>query len=292
MGRGGGSGFVRVLILGVMAIAPASAAEPELAWQLDGLKQPESAVFDAKREVLYVSNVDGGPMDQDGKGQIAKVSPDGALIDAEWVTGLDAPKGMALHGDTLYVSDIDRLVAIDVEAGEVAKSHQAADAQFLNDVTVDAEGRVYVSDMMDNTIYRLAGDDFEAWLRDEALEQPNGLLAEEDRIVVGAWGVMTDGFATKTPGHLKSVDLQTKVVTSLGEGTPIGNLDGVEPDGRGSYLVTDWMAGRLLRIDPAGGVEELLDLEQGSADLEYIAERQLAIVPMMNNDKLVAYRIE
>jgi sugar lactone lactonase YvrE len=280
------------MVLGAMIWASALAAEPELVWELEGFKQPESAVFDAEREVLYVSNIDGGPMDKDGKGQIAKVAPDGSLVEAEWVTGLDAPKGMALDGGTLYVSDIDRLVAIDVEAGEVAERHQAPDAQFLNDVTADAEGRIYVSDMMDNTIWRLADGSFEVWLKDEALEQPNGLLAEEDRIVVGAWGVMTDGFATKTPGHLKAVDLETKEVSSLGEGEPVGNLDGVEPDGQGNYLVTDWTAGALLRIDPAGGAEQLLDLDQGSADLEYIADQQLAIVPMMNDDKLVAYRIE
>lgn len=280
-------GFATISMTGA-----ALAAEPQLAWETEGLQAPESAVYDAQRDVIYVSNVDGGPMDKDGKGGVAKVSPDGELVDAAWVTGLNAPKGLALHEGTLYVADIDRLLAIDVENGDLANEFEAAEAQFLNDVTAGQDGRIYVSDMMENAIYRLDGDTFEVWLQDEALEQPNGLLAEEDRIVVGAWGVMTDGFATKTPGHLKAVDLETKEITSLGGGEPVGNLDGVEPDGQGSYLVTDWMSGALYRIDPQQGAEQLLDLAQGSADLEYIEDQQLAVIPMMSDNKLSAYKVE
>jgi hypothetical protein len=60
--------------------------------------------------------------------------------------------------------------------------------------------------------------------------------------VVGSWGEMTDRFETEVPGHLKVVDFETMEVQSLGDGTPVGNLDRVEPDGPGNYLVSDWMA--------------------------------------------------
>jgi sugar lactone lactonase YvrE len=192
----------------------------------------------------------------------------------------------------LYVADIDRLIAIDVEEGAIAETYEAQGAQFLNDVTADDQGRVYVSDMMANAIWRLDGDQFELWVEDEALEQPNGLLAEDDRIVVGSWGVMTDGFATQIPGHLKTVDLESGEVASLGDGTPVGNLDGVEPDGDGGYLVTDWMAGALLRIDPEGKFEQLLDLNQGSANHTWLEDQRLVVIPMMSDGQLLAYRIE
>lgn len=280
--------------LGAAAAAPGAtlAADAEPVWYTEGLNAPESALYDGARDVLYVSNVNGGPMDKNGEGHIARLTADGTVTELAWVTGLNAPKGLALDGGTLYVADIDQLVAIDVDEGAIIERHDGADAQFLNDVTVDGEGRVYVSDMMTNAIYRLADGAFEVWLQDDALEQPNGLHAESDRLVVGAWGVMTDGFATKTPGHLKAVDLATKAVASIGAGEPIGNLDGVEPDGEGNYLATDWMAGTLYRIDEAGGAEQLLDLDQGSADLEYRQEENLAIIPMMNDGGLAAYRIE
>lgn len=290
------NGITKGSLAGVLAGAllplPALAAEPELVWETSGFSAPESALYDQERDVLYVSNVAGNPTDKDGQGFISRVSPDGEITEAEWVGGLDAPKGLALSGDTLYVADIDQLLAIDVESGEVRARHQGQGAQFLNDVTADDGGRVYVSDMMANAIWRLDGDTFEIWLEDEALASPNGLLAEEDRIVVGSWGVMTDGFATKEPGHLQAVDLETQEISSIGDGTPVGNLDGVEAIGDGSYLVTDWMAGALLRIDASGEVEQLLDLNQGSADLGWRADERLAIVPMMNDDTLVAYRIE
>lgn len=275
-----------------LAAGSGSAAEPTLTWQTEGLQQPESVVFDAEREVFYVSNVAGEPMDRNGEGHISRVGPEGELLEAAWVSGLDAPKGLALHDDVLYVADIDRLIAIDVEEGAIAETYEAQGAQFLNDVTADDQGRVYVSDMMANAIWRLDGDQFELWVEDEALEQPNGLLAEDDRIVVGSWGVMTDGFATQTPGHLKTVDLESGEVASLGDGTPVGNLDGVEPDGEGGYLVTDWMAGALLRIDPEGKFEQLLDLNQGSADHTWLEDQRLAVIPMMSDGQLLAYRIE
>jgi sugar lactone lactonase YvrE len=214
------------------------------------------------------------------------------VVEAQWVTGLNAPKGMMLHGERLYVSDVNRLVAIQVKTGRIVASYLAPNAIFLNDVTVDGAGRIYVSDMVDDAIYRLDGNDFELWLKSPALENPNGLKVESDELRVAAWGVMTDGFATKVPGHLKSVSIQTKTITSLGNGTPVGNLDGLEPDGRGNYLVTDWMAGGLYRIAPTGEAELLLDLNQGNADLLVLDGGRLAIIPMMMDGTLRAYKIE
>ncbi len=133
----------------------AHAADPELVWTVEGLEKPESVFYDAKRDVIYVSNVSGGMMDKNGSGFIAMISPDGKMVTRQWVTGLDAPKGMTMHGDTLYVSDIDRLVAIDVESGEIAGDWSAENAQFLNDLAVDGEGRIYVSDLLTNTIHIL-----------------------------------------------------------------------------------------------------------------------------------------
>jgi sugar lactone lactonase YvrE len=199
---------------------------------------------------------------------------------------------MDIHESTLYVADIDRIVAIDVESGEITGTHPAEGAQFLNDVTADEQGRVFVSDMMGNRIYVLEDGEVQVWIESEDLESPNGLYAEGDRIVVGAWGVMTDGFETEVPGHLKVVDFETQEVQSLGDGTPVGNLDGVEPDGEGNYLVTDWMAGKLYRITPEGEAEELLDLGQGAADHEYIEEQRLVVIPMMNDGVVVAYELE
>jgi sugar lactone lactonase YvrE len=290
--------MIRISLVAVLGIAAwiaagqAAVAQGEPVWEATGLMGPESAVYNATSNILYVSNVNGGPMDRDGNGFISKLSLDGQVVEAQWVTGLNAPKGMVLHGERLYVSDLNRLVAIQVKTGRIVASYLAPNAIFLNDVTVDGAGRIYVSDMVDDAIYRLDGNVFELWLKSPALENPNGLKVEGDELRVAAWGVMTDGFATKVPGHLKSVSIQSKAITSLGNGTPVGNLDGLEPDGRGNYLVTDWMAGGLYRIAPTGEAELLLDLNQGSADLLVLDGGRLAIIPMMMDGTVRAYKIE
>jgi sugar lactone lactonase YvrE len=278
--------------LAAVVVAGAALAQPKQVWEASGFDQPESAVYDSERDVLYVSNVHGDPGEKTRDGYVSKLSLDGEVVEAQWVTGLDAPLGMDIHESTLYVADIDRIVAIDVESGEITGTYPAEGAQFLNDVTADEQGRVFVSDMMGNRIYVLEDGEVQVWVESEDLESPNGLYAEGDRIVVGAWGVMTDGFETEVPGHLKVVDFETQEVQSLGDGTPVGNLDGVEPDGEGNYLVTDWMAGKLYRITPEGAAEELVDLGQGAADHEYIEEQRLVVIPMMNDGVVVAYELE
>lgn len=262
-------------------------------WALKGLSAPESVEIDTARGELYVSNVSGEPNGKDGKGFVSRVSTGGEMIEAEWVTGLDAPKGLALDGSTLYVTDIDRLIAIDVAAGVVSDSWQGEGAQFLNDTAVDGKGRVFVSDMATNAIYVLDGGSFSVWLQDEALQHPNGLKVDDGRLIVAAWGKdMQPDFSTKVAGHLIAVDLETKAISAIGSGEPVGNLDGLEPDGAGNWLATDWIGGGLLRIRPDGSFEQLLDLNQGSADIEYLEGEGVAVVPMMMDNRLVAYKIE
>ncbi len=285
--------FVGTLSFAVWSLAVSAAnADAEQVWEATGFMGPESAVHDAGRDLLYISNVNGGPVEKDGNGFISKLGLDGQMLEAQWVTGLDAPKGMALHGDKLYVSDIDKLIEIDVTSGAIVGTYPAADSKFLNDVAADQDGQIYVSDMQDDAIYQLKDGSFGLWLKDEALEAPNGLLVEGDQLLIAAWGKMTDGFSTETPGHLKTISLDSKSIKSLGSGTPVGNLDGLEADGKGSYLVTDWMVGGLYHIGTSGKSDLLLDLGQGSADLEFIADKGLAIIPMMNDGKVTAFQIE
>jgi sugar lactone lactonase YvrE len=276
----------------LLAVAPAGAAGLTQVWEATGLKQPESAVYDPAKDTFYISNVNGEPDGKDGNGFISRLSPDGKVAELEWARGLDAPKGMALVGDTLYVADLDTLVAISTADGSVRQRHAAPGAKLLNDVTADRQGRVYVSDTLTNSIWALEGGQFSAWLQDAALENPNGLLAEDGRLLVGSWGRMTDGFQTKVPGHMKVVDVATRKVSDMGDPTPVGNLDGVEPDGRGGYTVTDWLNGAIFHVSADGKATRLLDLNQGSADHEFVEKDRLVVLPMMMDGKVTAYRLD
>jgi outer membrane protein assembly factor BamB len=167
---------------GLLVAGGAQAAELAKVWQAEGLDGPESAVLESSEGVLYVSNVNGDAAAADGNGYISKLSLKGEILDKEWVTVLDAPKGLALHDGKLYVSDIDKLVVIDTATGEIVASHEAPGATFLNDVGAHDDGRVFVSDMMQNQIWKLEGDQFELWIEDETLGNPNGVLAENNRL--------------------------------------------------------------------------------------------------------------
>ena len=275
------------LMLGTAAFA----AEPTKLWELDGFKNPESALPDPKAGIIYVSNVNGAPPDKDGNGFISKVSVDGKIIKSDWVTGLDAPKGLVLSGTKLFVSDIDKLVEIDTATGKILAKYEAPGAKFLNDTAVDKDGNIYVSDMVTSVIWRLSGGKFESWLESPALINPNGLYVEGETLIVAAWGVMTDGFATKVPGHMLQVSLKDKSVKDLGNGTPVGNLDGLEPLDADSFLVSDWMAGKLYKIARSGEATLLLTLSPGSADLGYDPATKTVFMPLMKDDKVAAFKL-
>jgi hypothetical protein len=136
-------------------------AQPSLQklWETDTVVAvPESVLPDAGNHVLYVSLIDGGPWDVDGKGGVGRLSPDGQHYNGAWITGLNAPKGMGRFGHRLYVADISEVVVIDIPKGVIEKKIPIAGATGLNDITVDEKGIVYVSDSKSGKIYRIAGD--------------------------------------------------------------------------------------------------------------------------------------
>ncbi|MEE9333593.1 MAG: hypothetical protein V3U65_05830 [Granulosicoccaceae bacterium] len=278
------------IMLAAVALMLSSLAYPATQlWSTDGFMNPESALYDSVRHIVYVSNVNGGPTDKDNAGHISKIGMDGTMVEAEWVTGLNAPKGLVQHDNTLYVSDIDQLVAINVDTGEISGKWDAEGAVFLNDLAVDVSGRIYVSDMLTNRIYLLDGDTFSLWLEDKALQHPNGLQIDGNSLFIAPWGKdLQDDFSTTVLGHLIAVDLKTKAISTVGSGEPVGNLDGLESDGKGKWITTDWMAGALLRIDASGDAELLMDMNQGSADIGVINSEAMVLVPMMNDNKVIA----
>lgn len=283
--------IVYVTILLVLMQSHGVAAELEILWQLDDFDAPESVLFDNEHRVIFLSNVDGKPDDKDAKGYISLISLDGGLLNKYWIKGLDAPKGLARDGDILYVSDIDALIAIDINSGKILNRYIAAQAKFLNDVVVNNNGDVYVSDMMTNTIYRLSNNRFSSWLHSDLLKSPNGLYIKEEQLIVAAWGDMTDGFNTLIPGHLKSVSIDSRKVQSLGPGTPVGNLDGIDVAGQNEFYVTDWLNGGLFIISDTGEAKKVLPLPPGSADLDVVPEKNLVLIPAMIENYLTAYRI-
>lgn len=267
-------------------------------WETNAdFKLPESVIYDKENDILYVSNMQGDPFTKDKNGFISKVEVDGKIIKLKWIEGLNAPKGLTISKGKLYAADVNELVEIDIKKSKITKKLEAAGATFLNDVTVDTNGNIYVSDMFNDAIYKL--DSFgqlTKWLYSPKLEAPNGLHYEKGQLIVASWGHPTNGFAPSVVGHLKSISLKNKEIKSLGNGQPVGTLDGIESDKNGNYFVSDWVGGKLLYIQPDGNFKSLVTLTQGAADHEVIHDKNLLILPMMNIDdgsgKLIAFEIK
>jgi hypothetical protein len=269
-----------------------AAADPKLLFEVKGLEQPESVVQDPATGAIYVSNIAGAIMQKDGNGFIAKLKPDGTLIARQWIKGLNAPTGMALHDRTLYVVDVDELIEINVASGEILKRYPAKGAFFLNDVAVGEDGTVYASDTPMNTIWRLKDGSFEPWFANDVLNGPNGLLVQGDKLIVASFGKLPGDGQKQELGGLLAVDLEKQAVSTIGNTDKLGNLDGLQALQPGAYLVTDWAAGGLYRIDAKGKFERLIKLGKGSADLSYLPDQKMALIPIMLSNSLVAYTLD
>jgi sugar lactone lactonase YvrE len=256
------------------------------------LAQPESVVEDPATGVIYVSNINGAVMQKDGNGFISRLTANGKMLERQWVKGLNAPTGLALHDRTLYAADVDQLIEINAASGGIVKRYDAKGAIFLNDVAVDDDGTVYVSDTPTNTIWRLKDGSFEPWLANDALNGPNGLLVQGDKLIVASLGKIPSQGQKQEFGGLLAVSLDDQKVSKIGKGDLIGNLDGLEALPPAGYLVTDWAQGALYRVDAKGKVDRLIDLNQGSADLTYLPDKKTVLIPMMLDNSLVAYSLD
>lgn len=242
-------------------------------------KVPESVVYDKKRDILYVTNFYSGFNEF-----ISKVKLNGDIEKFKWIEGLVRPTGMFIDNDILYVIDRRNLVKIDIVAGKILNKYPVPGPRFINDVTMDSDCNIYISDNDGSKIYKFTDGSFEIWLEGGKIKEPNGLYVDKDFLIVGNSG----------DGYLKNVDLKTKgikTIAFLGEGS---NLDGIKPDGKGNYLVSDYN-GRIFLVSKKGKIKELLNTtarNQFSADFEYIIDKKMLIVPSLWDNRITTYKLK
>src|SRR5262245_20726585 len=279
------------VVVGLCCLTTLAMAQGAAKWTItEGIATPESAYVDPISGFLFISSVEGQPNEKDGKGHITKATTDGKTVSANWVTGLNAPKGLRSTKGTLWTADIDEVVGIDIATGKITSRIKINGAQFLNDVATGPEGTVYVSDMMANRIYTVKDGKVSTFAEGEDLEWPNGLLIDGGRLIVAAWGKPEADFSTKVPGRIFALDLKTKKKTLITP-NPSGNFDGLESDGKGGYLATDYLAGKLVHISAKGDVQLVRQFMQGTADIAFVPGSNIVIIPHMNENKVSAYDI-
>lgn len=250
----------------------------EKIWETDSvINLPESVLPDVQHKILYVSQMGNNPNDKDGIGGVAKIGTDGKIIDLNWITGLNSPKGLARLGNLMYAADLSDVVVIDVAKGKVILKIAIDSAKFLNDITVSHKGIVYVSDSRTKRIHKIEKNKASLYL--ENINGVNGLKAiGEDLFIVGG----------KT---IWKADAQKQLI-KLAE-LPNGG-DGLEPVGKGDFLFTSW-GGYIYYVYADGKYDLLLDThleKKNTADLGYDPVKRILYIPTFWKKSVMAYQLK
>ena len=256
----------------------------EVIWESDTLlTTAESVLHDQTNDVLYVSCINGVPPNaQDEDGFIAKVSPtDGSIIELKWVTGLDAPKGMGLIGNTLYVTNIDELVIIDITSGEITERVPVEGAQFLNDIAIKDDSSVFFSDSNTNKLHEYSPEGVvSTWMEGVNLGGPNGLFHDGERMMLATFGT----------GDFRSIDYNTEEVTPVVDSIPGG--DGVVKVGV-DFIVSNWN-GEVYYVTSDWEKQLILDTKEigaNAADIEFDKETMTLFIPTFFGNQVAAYKL-
>lgn len=250
-------------------------------WQTDSVLQvPESVIYDAERNQIYVSNINGKPTDKDGNGFISVLNVNGDITNLKWIENLDAPKGMGIYNTKLYVTNITELVEIDIDKALITNRFVAKSSQFLNDVTIDNNGLVYVSDMTGKKVYRLKQGAFDVWFDATDYQNPNGLWFQNEMVYLGV------------NNHVLEINPQSaKAKILISETGPIDGL--VKFDDNKRFIISDW-AGAVTIIQPNKPNKLVFDTSTdkiNAADIDYVPEMKLLLVPTFFANKITAYTV-
>jgi hypothetical protein len=252
----------------------------ELLWKSDTvLKVPESVYYDAPSGMLYVSNIDGKSNEKDGKGFISILDTNGKIRTLQWATGLDAPKGMGRYKNNLYVADLTRVAVIELNSGKVLKSVEIEGAQFLNDITVDKNGIVYISDSATGKIYKMQDNEVSLYFESKDFKRINGLLSLKKGLYVADAGSGVN--------YQLSTDKQLTRYTETAPGA-----DGIVLLQNDEYLVSSW-AGEVYLVDSEKRSAKILDTKDqklNSADIDFNNKSKVLYIPTFFGNCVMAYR--
>jgi len=260
--------------------APASAAMTaprlEQLWVQTGFDAPEGAALGPDGN-YFISNVAGDASVRDGSGFVSKIAEDGTVLMLRWAEGLDAPTGMVVHEDILYVADRAGVVSFDAHIGTRLADFPIAEAQFLNDMTV-WQGEVLVSDSGTASIHRITPEGAELFATSPDWQGINGILGDEDRLLIAT---MQEGYLIEYTGP----DAQRIIARGMTDADGIGLVPG------GGYLVSSWK-GRIHYAAEDGQVTTLIDTEaQGVLQNDLSIFGDVVIVPNWEPGTVTAWRV-
>lgn len=267
---------------------------PVRAAAIGGFQTPESVKWDSAQDVYFVSNINGVPNAKDGNGYISVMGPAGMIRDSAFIKGLNAPKGMALVGDTLWVADIDVVRAFDARTGSPIATVPIPGAIFLNDIAAAPDGSLYITDTAirftatgsiehpgTDQIFRIGPDrKVSVAIQSDTLGRPNGITwdAANQRFIVVPFGAGSI-FSWK-PGDAKPTVI----------GTGAGQFDGVEI-AAGAIWVTSWADSSVYRYVNGEGTN-LIKGVPSPADIGYDAKRNRVLIPIFTGNRVEIWQLQ
>ncbi len=293
--KGTAAGLIVLIILAVLtrAVDSAPMMGPTPIVVQGGFQTPESVLYDSRSDVYLVSNINGNPTATDGNGFISRVSPAGKVLALKWIQGgkhgvtLNAPKGMAVAGTTLYVSDITAVRTFDRSTGRPKGSIEIPGSTFINDLAAGRDGSIYASDSGlkpdfspsgTDAVYRIdARGSLSTVAKGTELNTPNGLA------VTSGGRVLVVTFTEKGEVYTLGPDGKKQGARNL----PAGQLDGVEPLPGGGYLISSWAASAVYRVGGDGMAKVVAEKVKAPADIGYDSKRNRVLIPLFMDNKIV-----
>lgn len=259
-----------------------------------GLATPESVEYYADEDVYLVTNINGSPLEADGNGFISKIRPNGSLVDLKWIDGtkddveLNAPKGAAIQGNILYVTDIDHVRLFELPSGRQKASIHIPGSTFLNGITPGNGDFVYVTDSGlkageggfvasgTDAIYKVSANGaYEAIVKDKDMGRPNGIVTDDSDLVIVTFG---SGEVFRLDSTGKRQDMPSP---------PKGSLDGLIKLEDGRFVMTSWEGSALYALDQDGEYTTLADALDSPADIGYDTKRNRVLVPLFQLNQIV-----